>query len=410
MTPSVIIQDGRILLKSFYSGAGRRVRFAAWEPVFMGWTKLGAMEKSEKQRGHIRRGGLLCMASFLTVALLGGCHEEVVKTHSLLPVGVQPVKLVKFTPKVTLTGEVVARVQSDLSFRVGGRIIERKVEVGQHVKSGEVLARLDPKVQEADVEGASAGVQAAEAKLRQVTSDFERQQALLKTGFTTQRDYDQAEQEYRSAQALLDSARAQLATARDQFAQTVLRAPSPGIITARHMEVGQVAQPSQPVFALAHDGPRDAVVDVQETIITGGFKEDIEIALVSDPKIKTGGEVREVSPAVNATGAVRVKIAIREPPPEMVLGLAVRVSAHAQPREMAVLPWSALYSEGGKPAVWIVDPQSGAVALRRIVIEAYENSDIVISNGLRPGELVVTVGTQLLRPAQRVAFAPEGKP
>ncbi len=161
----------------------------------MGWTKLGTMEMSEKPPtgrnlcGQAGRRGLLCMACCLSIALLGGCYEEKAKTHSLLPVGVQPVKLVKFTPKVTLTGEIAARVQSDLSFRVGGRIIERKVEVGQHVETGEVLARLDPKVQEADVEGASAGVQAAEAKLRQMTSDFERKQKLLKTGFTTQRDY-----------------------------------------------------------------------------------------------------------------------------------------------------------------------------------------------------------------------------
>ncbi len=161
----------------------------------MGWTKLGAMEMSERPPGGRNLCGqaglrsLLCMACCLSIALLGGCSEEKAKTHSLLPVGVQSVKLVKFTPKVTLTGEIAARVQSDLSFRVGGRIIERKVEVGQHVETGEVLARLDPKVQEADVEGASAGVQAAEAKLRQMTSDFERKQKLLKTGFTTQRDY-----------------------------------------------------------------------------------------------------------------------------------------------------------------------------------------------------------------------------
>ncbi|MGA9267561.1 MAG: efflux RND transporter periplasmic adaptor subunit, partial [Rhodomicrobium sp.] len=174
------------------------------------------------------------------------------------------------------------------------------------------------------------------------------------------------------------------------------------------MEVGQVTQAGQAVFALAQDGPRDAVVNVQESIITRHPKEDIEIALVSDPQIKARGEVREVSPALNQAGAVRVKIAIMQPPPEMVLGAAVRVSAHAQPREMAVLPWSALYSEGGKPAVWVVDPKTKEVALRRIGIEAYGNSDIVIRDGLRPGELVVTVGTQLLRPAQRVAFAGEG--
>ncbi len=170
-----------------------------------------------------------------------------------------------------------------------------------------------------------------------------------------------------------------------------------------------MALPGQPVFALAQDGPRDAVVNVQESIITGGFKEDIEIALVSDPKIKAHGEVREVSPAISATGAVRVKIDILQPPREMVLGSAVRVSAHAQEREMALLPWSALYSERGKPAVWVVDPKTKAVALRRIGIEAYENSDVVIRDGLRPGEIVVTVGTQLLRPAQQVAFAGEVK-
>ncbi|MFY9876351.1 MAG: efflux RND transporter periplasmic adaptor subunit [Rhodomicrobium sp.] len=375
-------------------------------------TSLASLKKRPRPSGdglgHSRRHGLLSLACCLGIALIGGCSEQQATSYPLLLVKVQPVKLVNYTPKVTLTGEISARVQSDLSFRVGGRIIERKVEVGTHVESGEVLARLDPKVQEADVEGAIAGVQSAEAKLRQVTSNFERQQELLKTGFTTQRDYDQAEQEYRSAQALLDSAKAQLSTARDNLAQTVLSAPSPGIITARNAEIGQVAQPSQPVFALAHDGPRDAIVNVQESIITGGFKEDIEIALVSDPKIKARGEVREVSPALNQAGAVRVKIAIMQPPPEMVLGAAVRVSAHAQPREMAVLPWSALYSEGGKPAVWVVDPKTKEVALRRIGIEAYGNSDIVMRDGLRPGELVVTVGTQLLRPAQRVAFAGEG--
>ena len=363
------------------------------------------IEKLSKHRRSRMRREMLCLTCCLGIALVGGCDQKGTENRSLLPVKVQPVKLVDYAPRATLTGEIAARVQSELSFRIGGRIVERKVEVGQHVVPGEILARLDPKVQEADVEGANAGVQAAEAKLSQVTSVFERQKALLKDGFTTRRDYDKAEQEHRSAQAMLDGARAQLATARDQLTQTELRAPSPGMITARHMEVGQVAQPGQAVFALAQDGPRDAIINVQEFVFTGGFKEDIEVALVSDPKIKAAGEVREVSPALNATGSVRVKIAIRKPPPEMVLGSAVTVSAHAKERETAVLPWSALYSDGGKPAVWVVDPKSGAVALRRVEIEFYGNTDIVIRAGLRPGDLVVTVGTQLLRPAQQVAFA-----
>lgn len=348
--------------------------------------------------------GLVCC---LGIALLGGCQQEQAK-HPPLSVKVQRVKLTEYTPAVTLTGEITARVQSNLSFRLSGRITERKADVGDHVEAGEVLARLDPKVQEADVEGAAAAVQAAEATLRQVASTFERQKTLLGQGYTTRRDYDQAEQQHRSAQAMLDSARAQLATARDQLEQTVLRAPAPGVITARHAEIGQVVQPGMPSFTFAEDGPRDAAINVQEAILTAGFAKSVEIALVTDPRFTASGELREVSPVVNAAGSVRVKIGIGQTPPEMALGAAVRVTAHARPREMVILPWSALNSDGeAKPSVWVVDPRNRTVALRRIEIEAYQNSDIVIRGGLRPGEIVVMAGTHMLRPAQQVAFAEE---
>lgn len=362
-----------------------------------------AIAPPARQRSQIQHG-MLGLTLCLGVVLLGGCQDERAK-YPPLSVKVQQVQLQNYMPEIALTGEISARIQSDLSFRISGQIIERKVEVGAHVAAGDVLARLDAKLQEADVNGAAAAVQAAEARLRQVTSNFERQKSLLGQGYTTQREYDQAEQEHRSAQAMLDSAKAQLASARDQLDQTVLRAPAAGVITARYVEAGQVVQPSQPVFALAQDGPRDAIVNVQESVFTAGFAEGIEIELVSDPKITAGGEVREISPALNATGAVRVKIGVLQTPPEMVLGSAVRISAHAERHEMAVLPWSALYSDDGKPAVWIVDPQTKLVSLRRIEIAAYKNSDVVVRGGLRPGEIVVTVGTHLLRSAQQVAIA-----
>ena len=357
------------------------------------------------------RHATFVLACCLSVALLAGCKQESATPAQFLPVKAQAVKLVNYAPEITLTGEIAARVQSNLSFRISGQVVERKVEVGEHVNPGDALARLDSKVQEADVAGAAAAVQAADAKLRQVTSVFNRQKDLLAQRFTTQREYDQAEQDQRSAQAQLDSAQAQLATARDGLAQTVLRAPAPGIVTARDIEVGQVVQTGQPAFALAQDGPRDAVVNVQETLLAAAPYDGlpIEIALVEDPKIKAHGEMREISPVVNATGGVQVKIGIAETPAEMGLGSAVRLTAHAQPREMAVLPWSALYADGKRPAVWVVDPQSRAVALRRIEIEAYENSDIVVRDGLRAGELVVTSGVQRLRPMQQVALA-EDKP
>jgi RND family efflux transporter MFP subunit len=363
-----------------------------------------ALAPPKRQIG-LRMAGLAC---FLGVALLGGCQQDEAK-HQPLPVKVQHVRLVEFTPSATLSGEIAARVESDLSFRLSGRIVERKVEVGSHVEAGEVLAWLDPKVQEADVEGAAAAVDAAEAKLRQVASIFERQKTLLADGFTSHGDYDRAEQSFRSAEAMLDSAKAQLATARDQLAQTVLSAPVPGVITARSAEIGQVVQASTPVFTLAQDGPRDAVLNVQESVLTAGYNDGIEIALITDPGVKARGEAREISPVVNATGAVRVKIGLAETPPEMVLGSAVTVTAYAKPHERVVLPWSALYAEDDKPSVWVMDPQNRTVSLRRIEIEAYKNSDIVIRDGLRPGEVVVTVGAHFLRPEQQVAIVEEHK-
>jgi len=357
-----------------------------------------------------RRSGL-ALACCLGAAALAGCKQEAAKSIELLPVRAQPVELADYTPEVTLTGQIAARVQSDLSFRVSGQVVEWKVDVGAHVEAGEALARLDSKIQEADVDGAVAAVQAADAKLRQVTSVFNRQKDLLVQRFTTQREYDQAEQDQRSAAAQLDGARAQLATARDQLAQTVLVAPSPGIITARDIEVGQVVQTSQPAFALALDGPRDAVVNVQETLLAGHAVagDQIDIALVSDPNIKSHGEIREVSPVVNATGGVRVKVGVSETPPEMVLGSAVRLTVHGESQQRVILPWSALYADGAHAAVWIVDPKSRVVALRRIEIEAYKNSNVVVRAGLNSGEMVVTSAGQRLRPDQQVAIA-EDKP
>lgn len=344
------------------------------------------------------------LAGALCIAVLAGCRGEDTQVRAPIVVKVQTVRLTDYAPTLTLTGEIAARAQSDLSFRITGRIIERKVDVGANVDAGELLARLEPREQKADVDAGIAAVHAAEAKLRQVTSAFERQKSLLNQGFTTRRDYDQAEQDYRTAQAALDNARAQLATARDSLSHAELRAPLSGVITVRNMEVGQVVQAAQPVVTLAHNGPRDAVVNVQEAVVSTIKGGRIELVLLSDPKIKTVGEVREVAPAVDATtGTVRVKIGIAHAPPEMLLGSAVTVTAQAKPRQMAILPWSALTSDSGQPAVWLTDPHSRKVTLRRIVIETFNSSDIVVRDGLRPGELVVTTGTQLLRPGQEIA-------
>ncbi|GEO17622.1 acriflavin resistance protein [Microvirga aerophila] len=338
---------------------------------------------------------------------LTACQQQASQPQSLpTMVQVETVTLTDYAPPVRLTGEIRARVESDLSFRVAGRISERLVNVGDHVTADQVLARLDPQQQQATLTAAEAAVQAAEAVLRQNTSTYGRQKALLAQGFTTKREHDQAQEAFRTAQAALDTARAQLGTARDQLSDVVLRAGVPGVITARKAEAGQVMQVAQTVFSIAQDGSRDAVFNVYETIFTRQPADPaIELTLVSDPAVKAEGTVREISPTVDpSSGTVRVKVGIEHPPAAMTLGAAVVGEGRFQARKLVMVPWSALSSKNGHPAVWTVDPGTRAVSLKPIMIEGYETGKIVVREGLRPGETVVTGGAQFLRPQQAVAF------
>ena len=204
--------------------------------------------------------------------------------------------------------------------------------------------------------------------LRQATSSYERQRALLAQGFTTKREHDQAEEAYRTAQASLDTHEAQLGTARDHLSDTVLRAGVSGVITARSAETGQVVQAAQTVFTIAQDGPRDAVFNVYELIFTRDPPiPPSTLTLVSDPAVKAKGTVREISPTVDtATGTVRVKVAIDITPAAMTLGAAVIGEGRFQIRKLVMVPWRRSSSGNGQPAVWIVDPRTKTVSLRPI--------------------------------------------
>ena len=234
-------------------------------------------------------------------------------------------EIVDFAPTITLTGVIAAQIRTDLSFRLSGKISERLVNVGDHVVLNQVLARLDPDEQQAELVSAQAGVVSAEAMVRQAAAAFERQKDLLGRGNTTRRDYDQAEASLRSAKAQLDQAHSDLAVAQDQLAYTELRADADGIITARMAEAGQVVAQAQPIYTLARDGPRDAVFNVHEWALANVATDNgLVISLVSDPAVTTLGDLREISPAVNpATQTVTVKIGLRETPHAMTLGALV---------------------------------------------------------------------------------------
>jgi RND family efflux transporter MFP subunit len=368
--------------------------------------RLNRCRCDSSERRNVRRRGI--GPAMLALVLLPGCNDPS-PTQPLAKVKVTTAAVTEFSPTVTLTGSIMAQVQNDLSFRLSGKLVERNVDVGDHVTAEQILARLDPQEQEASVESAKAGAQSAEAQLRQVTANFERQNALLAKGFTTRANYDQAEETLRTAQAQLDSANAQLSSARDQLAYTVLKAGVAGVITARYVEAGQVVEQAKAIFTVAKDGPRDAVFDVYESIfaqVSGDGGADI--ALVSDLKVTARGTVREVSPAVDPnTGTVRVKVGLAQTPPALTLGSVVIGSTHLKRRNVIMLPWSALFGREAKPAVWTVEPGNRTVSLKPIVVDQYATDRIILLGGIEPGEIVVTAGTQSLRPGQKIAIAGE---
>ncbi|MCC8978864.1 efflux RND transporter periplasmic adaptor subunit [Bradyrhizobium acaciae] len=348
---------------------------------------------------------VLVAAAVLAGVALSGCNDRAAQTATRATL----VRTTIVQPRdrqasLTLTGEIQARFRADLSFRVSGRVVARTVDVGAHVNKGDVLARLDPAEQQADVDAATAAVASAEAQLRVAKATFERQKALIASGFTTRTVYDQAQEGLRTAEGVLEAAKAQLGTSGDALGYTVLRAEADGVITARNLEVGQVVPAAQPVFSLAQDGERDAVFEVYESVFLGETdSRRVALALVSDPGVTAMGEVREISPAIDAkSSTIRVKVSIENPPAAMTLGSAVAGTVTTKAQKDITLPWSALMAVGRKPAVWTVDPKTQTASLKPVTVGAYEAGQVLIKAGLEPGERVVVDGGKLLSVGQSV--------
>ena len=374
---------------------------------------VDASASHTRARLTMKHLGVLSLVIGISLPL--GCSRKQGNV-SPVKVEVQRVELTKAAKTITLTGEIRAQVESDLGFRTDGRITERLVGVGDHATSGQVLAKLDPQEQQAAVDAEESEVRAAEAKFSNETSNLARQKLLLAAKANPPSEYDRAEESFRTAQSSLKAANARLGTAHDTLAQTELRAGNAGTITARNAEIGQVVSAGQRVFVLAHDGSRDAVFNVNESVF-GQQPIDrnipIQIKLVTDPSIHTSGKVRETTPTLSgAGGTLAIKVELDESLPAMTLGAAVYGEG---PRpldslEAITLSPGSLTSAAGQPSVWIVDPATGAVSARQITIARYETNRVIVAAGLRPGDLVVTSNTQKMSPNQTVTIAEDHQP
>jgi len=319
------------------------------------------------------------------------------------PVRVQTVQFSPAEQALTYSGTIEARVQADLAFRVGGKIIERPVNLGDHVKAGQVLARLDPvdlrlslEAQVQAVAADAADATNARAELRRYARLGEGSAAYMAS------EYEKRQSASAMADARLAQARRQLAQAQDQLAYTELRADADGAITALPMQVGQVVSAGQTVATLAHGREIEADVDVPENRLPDIRAADrVTVALWSAPDRKLRGCIREIGAlADTASRTFSVRVSLLDPPPENGLGMTATVEfAHAAGVPVVLLPAAALVDEGGRPAVWVLAPAAPRAALRVVQVAAMTGDGMVaVTGGVHDGEQVVTAGAHEVRP------------
>ncbi|AQL40530.1 efflux RND transporter periplasmic adaptor subunit [Pseudomonas syringae] len=343
---------------------------------------------------------------FISLLSLGACSAGKPANKALVRVAVQPVASVDVASSVVLTGDIQARKVTEQSFRVSGKLVKRYADVGDRVRAGQVLARLDPREQKTDLASANAEVAVRESRLHLAEQNYQRQQLLLPKGYTNLSEYQKARSGLDSARGDLAALRAQQANARDQVGYTELFAVADGVITARHAEEGQVVQAATPVFSLAHDGEREAVFSAYESLLgsdqTAGT---VTISPLGQPAIQLSGTIREITPIVSAaSGTLRVRVALPDAAIAPALGSVVSARLQTRSQRAFALPWSALSRTQGQPAVWRLDDQA-KVRLTRVKVLRYEQGQVIVSEGLNEGDRVVSRGLQFLYPGQQVEVA-----
>jgi RND family efflux transporter MFP subunit len=302
------------------------------------------------------------------------------------------------------SGEVRARIETTLGFRIAGKIVERRADVGQSVKPGQVLARLDP----AD---AALQVTQAEAQRALAAADLARTRDLKAKNFVSAAALDARETTFKAAEA-------QAALAKNQAGYTTLVADRAGVIGQVLAEPGQVVSAGQAVFRMAPDGDREIAIAIPEGELTGfkpGQAAEVSFWSAGTAAKPLAGRLREVSPVADpVTRTFAARISLKDADPLLPLGMTatVRFSGTAGGSKALVIPLAAVFQQGDQPAVWKVmrsgTPEGGAdgtVSLQRIKVAALTDAGAVVSEGLAGGEQIVAAGVNLLTAGEKVRIA-----
>ncbi|MCC8404046.1 efflux RND transporter periplasmic adaptor subunit [Paraburkholderia sp. MMS20-SJTN17] len=306
-------------------------------------------------------------------------------------------------------GTVQSRHEVNEAFRVSGKVVKRRVDVGQKVRGGDVLAVLDDTDYQLAEQAARQQLTAAISQARLAQSDRQRLNALKADGSVSVSDDDKAQTGAQTASATAEAERNQLELARNRLKYTVLRASQSGVVTSVRLEVGEVVAEGQPVVSIANEGEPEIVADLPEDSLATFRNARYEAWLASAPDQRFEVVLRELSPQAAAqTRTYRARLKPSTPRP-LPLGATATllVERSAEEAPAAVIPASALTQSNGQPAVWAVRREGsgavGTVDLVRVSVHGYRNDEVLVS-GPQAGVLVVTAGVQKMAPGMKVAL------
>jgi RND family efflux transporter MFP subunit len=343
------------------------------------------------------------MLAFLAIAL-AGCNDKVAeKAAPGRPVLVATVHYEAEAPERSFVGTIKPRIETDMGFRVPGKVAKRLVEVGQTVEVGQPLATLDEIDLRLQAEQAEAEFNAATGVLAQAAAAEQRAKDLRAKGWATDATLDSAKAAADEARARLNRAERSVDLTKNSLSYATLEADTRGVVTATLIDAGQVVASGQTAIRVARFAEKEAVVAIPETLIGRAKDGTASVTLWSEPDKKYAAKLREIAPSADsATRTYLAKFSLPDADDKVSLGMTATLTlADPSTVRVARLPLSALFSQGGDPSLYIVDIK-GEVALKPVAVKSYESNDVVISGGVDEGAKVVVLGVQKLDPAQKV--------
>lgn len=337
------------------------------------------------------------------VVVLAACSRPVEQAEEIRPVRVMTVTEGQADGVAEFSGEVRARIESQLGFRVQGKIVARKVETGDTVKRGQVLMELDPQDLRLAAMQAGAALRAAESNRDLARAELLRYQELREKNYVSEAVLDAKRTAAQAAQASYEQAQASFRTQSNQAEYSVLVADADGVVTGVDAEVGQVVAAGTPVVRVARIDEKEVVVGIPEDKLPALRQaREVQVHVWALPEQRFAGRVREISPMADpATRTYTAKIAVPDASPQMQLGMSAYVTIHGFDAQSGIrLPLTALFRRNGESAVWVVE--NGSVRTLPVQVVGTAGNDVLVSGALAPGHAVVTAGVNLLQPGQKV--------